>query len=112
MVHVKLEKKGEDVTKVEAKGHAGYAKYGKDIVCAAVSSVMQTALLGVKDVSDANVSYVSNDETGYLSFTITDATEDVRVKQQAILRAMELGLRDLEKGYKAYVKMEVNLQCL
>ena len=112
MVHVKLEKTGEDVTKVEAKGHAGYAKYGKDIVCSAVSAVMQTALLGVMDVSDANVTYVVNEDTGYLTFSVTEAEERVRVRQQAILRAMELGLRDLEKGFKAYVKMEVIKQCL
>lgn len=112
MVHVKLEKTGEDVTKVEAKGHAGYAKYGRDIVCASASVIIQTALLGVRDVSDANVRFVRNDEAGYISFTIAPTEENIRVRQQAILQAMVLGLRDLEKGYKAYVKMEVSNLCL
>ena len=31
----------------EAKGHSGYAEAGEDIVCAAVSAVMQTAVIGI-----------------------------------------------------------------
>jgi uncharacterized protein YsxB (DUF464 family) len=33
--------------KIHAAGHAGYAEHGKDIVCAAISTIMQTALLGI-----------------------------------------------------------------
>lgn len=32
---------------IEIDGHAGYAEYGNDIVCAAVSAILQTAQLGL-----------------------------------------------------------------
>jgi uncharacterized protein YsxB (DUF464 family) len=38
--------------KIEAAGHANYAEHGKDIVCAAVSAIMQTALLGLQAVAE------------------------------------------------------------
>lgn len=91
-----------------AKGHAGYAKYGRDIVCSAASAVMQTALMGLIDVYGESQTYEKNDENGYLHFAVPERkSETDRIKEQAVLRAMYLGLKDLESGYKANLKMEV-----
>ncbi|QHZ55806.1 ribosomal-processing cysteine protease Prp [Brevibacillus sp. NSP2.1] len=45
--------------KIHAVGHAGYAEHGKDIVCAAISTIMQTALLGIQAVAQQYPEYVS-----------------------------------------------------
>ncbi|MEK3744723.1 ribosomal-processing cysteine protease Prp [Brevibacillus sp. FSL K6-0770] len=45
--------------KIEAVGHANYAEHGKDIVCAAISTIMQTALLGIQAVAQQYPEYVS-----------------------------------------------------
>ena len=39
MIKVKAVSKGNYLQKIEIKGHANYDDYGKDIVCAAVSSI-------------------------------------------------------------------------
>jgi hypothetical protein len=44
---------------IHADGHAGYAEYGKDIVCAAISTIMQTALLGIQAVAEQYPNHVS-----------------------------------------------------
>jgi len=44
--------------KIHAVGHAGYAEHGKDIVCAAISTIMQTALLGIQAVAQQYPEYV------------------------------------------------------
>ena len=107
MVTVKVKMRGDDIVEVEAKGHAGYAKFGKDIVCSAASAVMQTALLGLIDVSGARVEHKLGDD-GYLFFKVPEPLRaEEGIRQQAIVKAMMLGLRDLEKGYKAYLKTEV-----
>jgi uncharacterized protein YsxB (DUF464 family) len=49
--------------KIEVKGHANYAEHGKDIVCAAVSAIMQTALLGLHSVAETYPEYVKAIET-------------------------------------------------
>lgn len=92
------------INTVECAGHSGYAESGKDIVCAAVSAIAQTAYLGLCEVSK-KVSHETGE--GYFRFICPDPkneTEDIR--QQAILTAMCAGLKDVESGYKAYVKME------
>lgn len=104
MINILIIKKEEKIFKVECKGHSGYDEQGKDIVCSAVSAITQTALLGLIDLS-GSVLYEVRD--GYLSFecpTPKDQTESIR--QQSILRAMYLGLKDIQSGYRAFIKME------
>lgn len=46
---------------ISIKGHAGYAEHGKDIVCAGVSTLVQTMLLGLENISQCypeNVKYI------------------------------------------------------
>jgi uncharacterized protein YsxB (DUF464 family) len=37
---------------ISAKGHANYAEHGKDIVCSAVSAIMQTTIMGLQAIAD------------------------------------------------------------
>jgi len=39
------------IISIESSGHSGYAQHGKDIVCAAVSALMQALLVGVQEIS-------------------------------------------------------------
>lgn len=108
MIVVKISVKEEKIVRVEAKGHAGFAKHGKDIVCSAVSAIIQTALIGLINFSSCKVSYEKNDENGYLRFIVPEPlTETEGIRQQTILKTMLLGLQDIERGYKAYLKTEV-----
>jgi uncharacterized protein YsxB (DUF464 family) len=96
------------IEQVEIKGHSGYAKSGKDIVCSAVSAITQTALLGLIEVSTQKVDYTKNDEKGYLNFFVPPHLDEIeKIKQQTILESMIIGLRDIQKGFSAFVKVEV-----
>ncbi len=95
------------IGEVTVKGHSGYAKHGRDIVCAAVSAVVQTALMGVMKYSSKEVDVVVNEESGYLHFAVPELSEEERKKVEVILDTMLLGLRDIESGYGSYVKVEV-----
>jgi uncharacterized protein YsxB (DUF464 family) len=113
MIAVKIYKRNSKTVSVEAKGHSGYAKYGSDIVCGAVSAVVQTALLGLIEFSSGKVEYRKDEKSGYMYFTVpAPESEAEDIRQQAVLDAMKLGLSDIEKGYKAYVKTEVIPLCL
>ncbi len=105
MICIKLTKKDNVIEKVEIKGHADYADYGKDVVCSAVSSIACTALLGLIEFSSRKFKYIKKD--GHISFSVPEAeSQEERIRTEAILKTMELGLRDIQKGYSAFVKME------
>ena len=54
----------EDAFEVRLDGHAGYAGYGNDIVCASLSTLIQTLLTGFRGVQESFPKYVSITEVG------------------------------------------------
>lgn len=48
MITVKLHYQDKTLIGIESIGHAGFSYRGKDIVCAAVSTLMQALLLGLE----------------------------------------------------------------
>lgn len=52
MIEIKVVK--DDVT---IKGHANYVKTGDDIVCAAVSTLLQSMILGIEKLTDEKINY-------------------------------------------------------
>lgn len=80
------------------EGHAEFAPHGQDIVCAGVSAIVQTAILGIEHYNFVDVTK----EDGYIKVHIThdDHTSD------AIVKTMLLGLEALELQYPDYIKIK------
>lgn len=92
------------IQKVIVSGHSNYAEKD-DIVCASISSITQTALLGLLNVVCLEIDYVVED--GYLSFEVPDNLDyENQIRVDAILSTMKEGLIDIESGYKKFVKLE------
>lgn len=45
----------QDSNRITAEGHAGYAPYGQDIVCAAISAILQTFVQSVEELTDCEI---------------------------------------------------------
>lgn len=95
---------GDRINAVETKGHTGYARSGKDIVCAAVSVLVQTALLALDKVAGAVVQ--KQEKEGYLYYKITSSDTDTLHKSDIILKSIKVGLADICTQYPSYVKIE------
>lgn len=73
-------------------GHSGTAERGRDIVCAGVSALTQTALLGIMEYLHREVDY--DVASGKLSVRLKSAPDDLT---EAILQSMLLGLTEIQK---------------
>lgn len=51
MIKITVDKKSGHM-QITADGHANSAPYGSDIICAAVSVIMQTAALGLQAIAE------------------------------------------------------------
>ncbi|MBQ8682451.1 MAG: ribosomal-processing cysteine protease Prp [Selenomonadales bacterium] len=99
MIKIKiLRSYSNSVTGFCINGHAGSAPYGQDIVCAAVSALAQTALLGLTIHLKRDVSY--DMEEGRLSVQL-NAKPDAQT--DAVLETMILGLLEIEKLHSDYI---------
>lgn len=84
-------------------GHAGFAKAGSDIVCAAVSALVMTAAHGVAQICHAPVR-ISDDPTG--SFVL-DVPSGGGVEAQAVLETTLAGMQAIAKVHPAHVRVLV-----
>lgn len=108
MTKVKVTRVDGRIKSVESVGHSGFGREGEDIVCAALSSVIQTALMGLLQVVGINVDYRTDADMGYLKMTLPDGlSESVQHDADIILSTMLCGVSDLEEGYSDYIKLEV-----
>ncbi|MCH5155828.1 MAG: ribosomal-processing cysteine protease Prp [Clostridiales bacterium] len=98
MITVRLFRKSGTVTGVKTSGHSGLAESGSDVLCAAVSTLVQTAYLAISDIY-GKVDYKKQD--GHFEFSVPEGHD-----AQVIIRAMQVGLQDLSSGYPQNLKLE------
>lgn len=97
------------IVAIESKGHSNYSESGTDIVCAAASSILQTAILGLKKFAKECFSYEINEKIPMMKIQLNqkNMTETVMRDVQVILETAMLGIEDLRNGFTKYIKVEV-----
>lgn len=108
MTDITITKKGNSVVEVVASGHTGFGEAGEDIVCAGVSTLLQSALLGLLQVVGINVKFSVDEEKGSLRFTLPqNLTQQERHDADIVLGTMMCGLQDFYTEYSDYINLEV-----
>ena len=107
MTTVSIWRKEDKTMAFEACGHAGYARFGKDIVCAAVSALTATFINSVDELTDSKISVEADEKTGYMDVRVVDYNED---DVQLLFKSLELGLKEIAKQYNRNVKL-TNRRC-
>lgn len=91
------------VTKTPAKltvsGHAGYAERGKDIVCEAVTSQVQTLTAAIRELNHEKPQIRLS--SGFYELDL----EELGDKSLFLVSAFMVGMRLLQDGYPAHVKV-------
>ena len=108
MTRIVFHKRGEDFVRIESVGHTGYADRGEDILCAAISALLQGAALGVRDVAGVKADYRVDEEKGRLFLELPrDLGDGERHDCNVILETLLVSVSDLAKGYSEYIEVEV-----
>lgn len=107
MIKIKIFRENNMIKGFEIKGHAFHKSNDEqfDLVCASVSSISQTALLGL-------IEYVKlpkenqKIQDGYLFYQLPDQVNELQgLKAQAILETMVIGLEDIAGTYSKNIKI-------
>ena len=99
MIKVKLWKKDNDLEKIIIKGHAMYDDFGKDIVCAAVSSTVITSVNACLSIDENCLIY---DDKDGLDIVI-NKNDIVTTK---IIGTMISNLKQLEEAYPKNIQIK------
>lgn len=108
MTIIAIEKINNRIAEVKIIGHTDYNVSGEDVLCAALSAITQTALLGLLSVCAINVKFDRDEQLGLLGFKLPSGlTESQAHDAEIILKTMLAGLSDLAEGYSDFIKLEV-----
>lgn len=99
MVNVKVWRNNiEQIVSFEALGHAGHGYQGEDIVCSAISILLQTAVMGLEGY--LNLSPQIEIKDGFLKCHLKQKMDVLKAeKAAAILETMLIGLQEIKKQY-------------
>ena len=95
---IKRDVSSQKIISIEVKGHANSAEYGKDLVCAAVSTVMTGGMNALKDKE-----YDFKLEEGHVYVKALDIPSDY---DSVVLKTMEVQLMTIEESNHKYVQIE------
>lgn len=109
MTNIKITRNTDGkISKVVCDGHTNYGVSGEDIVCSAISSIVQTAVLGILCVVGVNLNLKRDEQKGFLSFDVpNNLTEAESHDIEVILSTMVCGISDLRQGYSDFIELEV-----
>lgn len=91
---------GQRIVQFQVKGHSGSAPRGKDIICAGVSALTQSALLGISRYLKRTIRWQAAD--GLLFMELCDLPDDLT---DAVLATMLLGLEEIVNLEPEYVRI-------
>ncbi len=87
--------------RIKISGHANFDSYGNDIVCASVSSIVETTINGILNIDNKAIKVIDNKD-----LVIDILSNDIVIKK-LITNMLEL-LKELEKQYPKNINVKEN----
>jgi uncharacterized protein len=87
---------------LSARGHADFAAHGEDIVCAAVSAILQSARLGLERY--AGIGSEAVQRPGELDLAWSEAEAELE-SVRAIVTTAELSIEEIARRYPEHVRL-------
>lgn len=108
MTNIKFIKdKNNNYISLIVSGHTGYGEYGQDILCASISSIACSGVLGITKVLKIKADVVKKDDEGYLKILMPSNLDKEKLQlSNIIFETMNVSFKDLMKGYNKYIKLE------
>lgn len=107
MINIRLVRKNNNFIKFEVCGHSAYDILGRDIVCAAVSTITQSVIIGLERVVDKDFYYRIDDKNAFVFVDISCYDKGNMNKAQILLNTFKYTIDGLILDYGKYIKMKI-----
>ncbi len=107
MTRVTVEYEGAAIRRLRCLGHAGDAEEGENVVCAAVSVLMQTCVNALERIAGLAPKTTVDEGRALIAVELPAANGDGARDAQTILRTTVLGLTDISHEYPKLVKVNI-----
>ncbi len=94
MIKISVKRQNDEkIIGLSVEGHAGAGAYGQDIVCAGISALAQSVILGLAKHLHRDIAY--DVKPGYLSVALKEAPDELT---EAVFAVAILGFAEIEKS--------------
>lgn len=110
MIRVNLYTQNGIVWRVKLKGHAGYGAHGEDILCAAVSVLVENTINSIEKFTDEKMKIKQRAKSGFIDCVFPNRKKGICEKESELLiRAMIFGLMQIRDKYgEEYITVAIN----
>lgn len=105
MTSVTVAYEGDWIQRLSCEGHAGCEAAGENIVCAAVSVLMETCVNAVEKIAKVQPLTIVDESKALISITLPSGDRLALHDAQTILRTTVLGLTDISHEYPKLVRL-------
>ena len=96
--------KNQEILGFECVGHAGFAKFGQDIVCAGISILVQNTINSIQVYTEEGFSCEADEKSGDIRFHFEDVPEH---DAALLVDSMVLGLQGIQSSYgKKFLRLQ------
>lgn len=92
MIEIKV--RDHEITVV---GHANYAEYGRDIICASVSMLLQNLVKSIHDLTDDKIEYDLKAGQAFIRY------RDLSEKSKTLIDSFFIGICSIADAYPDYI---------
>ncbi len=114
MVKIRIVSTEENLfSSFESSGHAGMSENGKDIVCAAITILLKTAILSLLSAEESSETLklkVDTKDRGYLLAKVEDFGVEDKPRLKYLLEFLMIGLSSIRAEYSDYIELELKLE--
>lgn len=104
MIKVNILVKDNFISEVKIKGHAKYDEYGKDIVCASVSSIVITTVNAIISLNKDALIYTQDKDLLTINIQTTEKIVDTLITNMINL------LKELQSKYPKNIQVKEELK--
>ena len=96
--------KNQNVLGFECVGHAGFARFGHDVVCAGISILVQNTINSIQAYTEEGFSCEADEKSGDIRFHFSDIPEH---DAALLINSMILGLQGIQSSYgKKFLRLQ------
>ncbi len=109
MINILICKQNHNIISIKVSGHSGYSVAGNDIVCSAVSTIMQATANGLTELVRVHPKITIKDDIPLMEIDITNIADDNSAqydKVQLLMQNATLNLKDIAKSYMKYIDIK------
>jgi uncharacterized protein YsxB (DUF464 family) len=97
MINVSIYKNADNlITGFRLSGHADYAEYGSDVVCAAVSALVINTINSIENFTSDRFTLDQNEKNGFIEFHVVSPMSN---NTNLLLSSLALGLQGIAEEY-------------